>query len=117
MLVHVGFYIALQTSNELTALMKSKVEQTNYTLSLNYGYVYDTAWSLVLGLNRSLTYLNQSGLDQYRNNPYYLEAINRGIQEVNFAGLSVSARTVNYNKICIKRPLKNRQNEDLNDKW
>ena len=52
--------------------------------------MYDTAWALGLALNNSLKYLNTTGLDQYSNNPYYLNAIIQGMHEVNFAGLSVS---------------------------
>ena len=57
---------------------------------MNYAMVYDTAWTMALGLNNSLNYLNDSGLQQYSNNPYYLNGILKGIQDVNFAGVSVS---------------------------
>ena len=30
---------------------------------------------------------------------------------------AASMKKVNYSKTCVKRPLKNRQNKDLNDKW
>ena len=81
----------LQTPTELTSILKAKIAETEYKWSSYYGYVYDTAWSLALGLNNSLSFLNESGLKNYSNNPYYLDAIRSGMREVNFAGLSVSA--------------------------
>ena len=74
----------------MTAILKAKLAKTDYILSVNYAYVYDTAWALAVGLNNSLNYLNESGLNQYINNPYYLEAIYRGLHEAHFAGISVS---------------------------
>lgn len=79
-----------QSSAEVTAILKAMVEQTSYSLSENYGWVYDTAWALALGLNNSLRHLNDSGLDNYTNNPYYLDAILKGMYGVDFAGISVS---------------------------
>ena len=86
----VSFLFSLQTPENVTAILKRKVAQTNYKLSANYGYVYDTAWALAVALNNSLRYLNDSGLDQYTNNLYYLQAILEGMHTVNFAGVSVS---------------------------
>ena len=80
----------LQTTTNVTAVLEEMLAQTSYRMSSNYGYVYDTAWSLVLGLNQTLKHLNESGLGSYNNSPYYLDAIIKGMHEVNFAGLSVS---------------------------
>ena len=74
----------------MTTILENKINGTGYKLSMNYAMVYDTAWTMALGLNNSLNYLNDSGLQQYTNNPYYLNGILKGIQDVNFAGVSVS---------------------------
>ena len=84
------FYIYLQTPTEITKILKHKLSQTEYKLSMYYGWVYDSAWTLALGLNNSLSHLNDSGLDGYTNNPYYLNAIMKGMLGVQFEGLSVS---------------------------
>ena len=80
----------LQTSSEVSDIIRAKVAETPYTLSSYFGWVYDTAWSVALGLNHSLTYLNESGLTDYRNNPYYLDAVLKGMHDVHFHGISVS---------------------------
>lgn len=59
-------------------------------MSSYYGWVYDTVWSLAVGLNNSLQHLNESRLHQFTNNPYYLQAILGGMYDVNFQGVSVS---------------------------
>ena len=74
----------------MTSVLKAKIEKTDYRWSSNYGYVHDTAWALALGLNHSLHFLNDSGLEQFTNNQYYLDAIKRGMRDVHFAGISVS---------------------------
>lgn len=84
----------MQTPVDVTAVLKDKIAQTNYILSSYYGWVYDTAWALAVGLNNSLSHLNESGLDHYHNNPYYLDAILKGMRNVSFAGISVSIRNV-----------------------
>ena len=76
----------------MTDILKKMVAETDYLLSQSYGLVYDTAWALAVGLNNSLSYLNDSGLQQYTNNRYYLDAILMGMREVNFQGVSVSAK-------------------------
>ena len=74
----------------MSAILKAKLAETNYKLSKSYAWVYDTAWALAVGLNNSLRYLNESGLYSYTNQPYYLDAILKGMYDVNFAGISVS---------------------------
>lgn len=71
-------------------MLKEKLAQTDYLLSKSYGWVYDSAWALAVGLNNSLKYLNESGLDNFTNNRYYLDALLKGMHEVNFQGISVS---------------------------
>ena len=81
----------LQTPTELTEILKDKAAKTEYKLHLKYyGWVYDSAWALNLGLNNSLRHLNDSGLDEYTHNQHYLNAIHKRIHDVNFEGLSVS---------------------------
>ena len=72
-------------------MLEHKLSQTEYKLSMYYGWVYDSAWALALGLNHSLSHLNDSGLKEYTNNPYYLNAIIKGMNAVQFEGLSVSS--------------------------
>lgn len=64
--------------------------ETEYLLASSFAWAYDTAWTIAVGLNNSLKYLNETGLHDYTNNNYYLNAIMRGTMEVNFAGASVS---------------------------
>lgn len=79
-----------QTPTEITDILKAKLAETNLKLSNYYPWVYDAAWALAVGLNNSLQYLNESGLQDYTNTPYYLNAIINGMREVNFVGMSVS---------------------------
>lgn len=83
-------FVYFQTPVEISEILKAKLAETNYKLSNYYGWVYDTAWALAVGLNNSLRFLNDSGLKDYTNNPYYFNAILNGIRKVNFAGMSVS---------------------------
>ena len=38
-------------------------------------------------------------------------------ETVNKEYMGQHMRIIQYSKTCVKRPLKNRQNTDLNDKW
>ena len=70
--------------------LEAKLALTNFKLSKNFGYVYDAAWALAVGLNNTINHLNDSGLKHYTYDPYYIDAIIEGMNEVNFAGISVS---------------------------
>ena len=109
----------------MTNILRSRLDQTSYKWSANYGYIYDTAWALALGLNNSLSYLNNSGLDDYTNTPYYLNAIRKGMHDVQFAGISVStvnseifartlfSRNFAYAKSCENKTLAKWQNHSV----
>lgn len=79
-----------QTPDEITDHLMAKLAETEYKLSENYGWLYDTGWALAVGLNNSLSYLGRPGLHNYTNSPYFLEAILKGMHEANFMGITVS---------------------------
>ena len=70
-------------------------------MSQSYGWVYDTAWALGVGLNNSLHYLNDSGLKDYTNNAYYLDAVMKGMHDAKFVGISVSAKIHEVNNLTL----------------
>ena len=74
----------------MTTILQEKLSETNDSLGKYYGWAYDSAWALALGLNNSLRALGDGGLYNYTNNQYYLKAIFEGMHDVHFDGLSVS---------------------------
>ena len=87
----VKYFTMFQTAAEVSDIIRAKVAETPYKLSSYFGWVYDTAWSVAIGLNHSLKYLNESGLHEYSNNPFYLAAVLGGMHDVSFRGISVSS--------------------------
>lgn len=75
---------------EVKAELENKLEG-DQLLSRSFGWLYDAAWALAVGLNNSLRHLDDTGLWNYTNSPHYLNAILKGMDDVNFIGISVSA--------------------------
>ncbi|XP_053381997.1 gamma-aminobutyric acid type B receptor subunit 2-like [Mercenaria mercenaria] len=79
-----------QSPEEVMNAMGRLVSNTKYAMSSSAAWVYDTPWALAIGLNNSIKYLERSGLQlhNYNYSSQYLEAVVKGMREVNFQGVS-----------------------------
>ena len=61
---------------------------------LNYGYVYDAAWTIALALNSSISILEERGLGRLEDFTYdsveIADVFTKAIANVSFQGVSVS---------------------------
>lgn len=62
---------------------------------LNYGYVYDAAWTIALALNSSVSILEEKGLGRLKDFTYdsvkMADMFTKAIANVSFQGISVRA--------------------------
>ncbi|XP_052762191.1 gamma-aminobutyric acid type B receptor subunit 2-like [Mya arenaria] len=86
--------ISGKTASEEMSFLETLIASTPYKLSSSSAYVTDTAWSLALGINNSLKYLEEKGLSlsNYNYSEDFSQAIIKGIQETSFVGVSVAER-------------------------
>ncbi|XP_060581360.1 gamma-aminobutyric acid type B receptor subunit 2-like [Ruditapes philippinarum] len=77
-----------QTAQDIWNDLEKQAQKQNLTLVTYTGWIYDMVWALAIGLNNSLKYLDQSGLNRYNYSDYYLNAITAGMKDVDFNGMS-----------------------------
>ncbi|XP_053381960.1 gamma-aminobutyric acid type B receptor subunit 1-like [Mercenaria mercenaria] len=82
--------ISGKTPKEVMNELRGFVSETRYTLSTFSSWIYDTPWALAIGLNNSIKYLGESGLQlhNYNYSSEYLDAIVKGMREVRYMGVS-----------------------------
>ncbi|XP_060573691.1 gamma-aminobutyric acid type B receptor subunit 2-like [Ruditapes philippinarum] len=79
-----------ETPKEIMNKLQDLVKVTNYEMSTFISWIYDTPWALALGLNNSIKYLAESGLQlhNYNYSSQYIDAVIHGMKEVRFDGVS-----------------------------
>ena len=90
-----------QFTEDLNA--KSALGTVKTDIFLNYGYVYDAAWTIALALNSSISILEERGLGRLEDFTYdsveMADVFTEAIANVSFEGISVS--TVTRIECCV----------------
>ena len=89
---------------------KSSTETEKLDIFLNFGYVYDAAWTIALALNSSTSILEERGLGRLEDFTYESTKISdtftEAILNVSFEGISVSYGFFYYNSSFVgKNPV------------